>query len=108
MIEGDESFALAIPWLDPALLTRGCSVEWSGVSSAREEATKLLRALVSDYSSFFDSRGYLNSEGRKVFERAVRSLVSEEKWLKKSVARVRKRGSFEDVVKLLELLTGTG
>jgi len=108
LIEGDESFALAILWLDPALLTRRRSVEWFSVSSAREEAIRLLRALVSDYSSFFDSRGYLNSEGRKVFERAVRSLLIEEKWFKKSVSRVRKRGSFEDVFRLLELLTGTG
>ncbi|MEM2308764.1 MAG: hypothetical protein QW266_07575 [Sulfolobales archaeon] len=83
-------------------------MEWFSVCNAREEATRLLRVLVSDYYSFFDSRGYLNSEGRKVFEKAVRSLLSEEKWLKKSVSRVRKRGSYEDVVKLLELLTGTG
>lgn len=70
----------------------------------RSEAVKLLQLLVQDYQTFFDSRGYLNSEGRKVFEKAIRALLKDEKWLKKYVSRARKRGSYVDVVKLLERL----
>ncbi len=70
----------------------------------REEALRLLQRLLEDYESFFDSRGYLNSEGRKVFERAARLLLRDEEWLKERVSRVRRRGSYGDVVRLLELL----
>lgn len=76
------------------------------MATARDEAARLLELLVREYSSYFDSRGYLNSEGRKVLERAARTLLREERWLKKYVARARKRGSYEDVVRLLELLLG--
>lgn len=74
------------------------------MAAAREEAVRLLRLLVDNYSSFFDSHGYLNSEGRKVLERAVRALLKEDRWLKGPVSRVRRRGSYEDVMKLFQLL----
>ncbi|MCX8185290.1 MAG: hypothetical protein RMI56_03975 [Sulfolobales archaeon] len=71
------------------------------------EAVRLLRQLVEDYSSFFDSSGYLNSEGRKVFESAARSLVKNCRWLKKSVTKTRKKATYENVVKLLEIVLKT-
>ncbi|MCS7099915.1 MAG: hypothetical protein RMH84_01080 [Sulfolobales archaeon] len=69
------------------------------------EAVKLLRQLVEDYGSFFDSSGYLNSEGRKALEAAVRSLMKDHGWVKKCVGRARKRATYENIVKLLEIVS---
>jgi len=73
----------------------------------REEAIRLLRQLLERYDEFFDSRGYLNSEGVKVLERVARIVTQEEKWLRGYVARARRRRSYEDVARLLEALTSS-
>ncbi len=70
-----------------------------------EEAIRLLRLLLERYEEFFDSQGYLNSEGMKVLERAARILVQEERWVKNYVVKARRRRSHEDVLKLLEVVS---
>lgn len=76
-----------------------------GTSGASvEEAVRLLRRLVENYGDFFDSSGYLNSEGRKVLEVALRGLLREVSWVRGYVRRVRRRGTYEEVRRLLEVL----
>jgi len=76
-----------------------------GTSGASvEEAVRLLRRLVENYGDFFDSSGYLNSEGRKVLEVALRGLLREVSWVRGYVQRVRRRGTYEEVRRLLEVL----
>ena len=77
----------------------------ASVRSACCEAAGLLRQLVEEYGNFFDSGGYLNSEGRKVLEAAVRLLMKNHRWIKKYVSRARRRAAYEDVVKLLEIVS---
>jgi len=79
----------------------------AGCAGLREEAIRLLRQLLERYDEFFDSRGYLNSEGVKVLERVARIVIQEEKWLRGYVARARRRRSYEDVARLLEALTSS-
>jgi hypothetical protein len=69
-----------------------------------EEAVRLLRRLVENYGDFFDSSGYLNSEGRKVLEVALRGLLREVSWVRGYVRRVRRRGTYEEVLRFLEVL----
>jgi len=85
------------------LLTRVLSVGKSSV----EEAVRSLRRLVENYGDFFDNRGYLNSEGRKVLEVALRSLLKEVSWVRGYVHRVRRRGTYEEVLRLLEVLSSS-
>jgi hypothetical protein len=76
-----------------------------GTSGASvEEAVRLLRRLVENYGDFFDSSGYLNSEGRKVLEVALRGLLGEVSWVRGYVRRVRRRGTYEEVLRFLEVL----
>ena len=76
-----------------------------GTSGASvEEAVRLLRRLVENYGDFFDSSGYLNSEGRKVLEVALRGLLREVSWVRGYVRRVRRRGTYEEVLRFLEVL----
>lgn len=70
-----------------------------------EEAVRSLRRLVENYGEFFDSSGYLNSEGRKVLEVALRELLKEVSWVRGYVRRVRRRGTYEEVLRLLEVLS---
>lgn len=70
----------------------------------RADAIKLLQLLIQNYENYFDRCGYLNSEGRKVLKRVVRALLEEDERLKKYVFRVRRRGSYEDILKLIEVL----
>jgi hypothetical protein len=69
-----------------------------------EEAVRLLRRLIENYGDFFDSSGYLNSEGRKVLEVALRNLLREVSWVRVYVRRVRRRGTYEEVLRFLEVL----
>ncbi|ABL77493.1 hypothetical protein [Thermofilum pendens] len=65
----------------------------------------LMRKLLLNSNAFF-SNGYLNSEGRKVFEEMARFLVYEKPFLKRRIRRVRKEGSLEEVVRLAESILG--
>ena len=75
--------------------------------SSVEEAVRSLRRLVENYGDFFDSSGYLNSEGRKVLEVALRGLLKEVSWVRGYARRVRKRGTYEEVLRLLEVLSSS-
>jgi len=61
----------------------------------------LFRGLLKNKMKYF-SNGFLNSEGRKIFEEAARMLVYEKPFLKKRIRTIRKKGSFEDILKLAE------
>ncbi len=65
----------------------------------------LLEKLLLHVDEYF-SRGRLNTEGRKVFEEAARMIVYEKPYYKPYVARARRSGSEEDVVRVAELVMG--
>ncbi len=75
--------------------------------SSVEEAVRSLRRLIENYGDFFDSSGYLNSEGRKVLEVALRELLKEVSWARRYARRVRRRGTYEEVLRLLEILSSS-
>jgi hypothetical protein len=68
------------------------------------EVCNLIAKLLRDYGNYFDRYGYMNSEGRKVFERAVHLLLEEDPSFRRIVYRVRRDGSFEAVKKLYRIL----
>lgn len=53
----------------------------------RSEALSLINELLNNRSSLF-SRGYLNSEGRKLVARLLRLLAKEQPWLFKRLKRL--------------------
>ena len=75
--------------------------------SSVEEAVRSLRRLVENYGEFFDGSGHLNSEGRKVLEVALRGLLKEVSWVRGYARRVRRRGTYEEVLRLLEVLSSS-
>jgi hypothetical protein len=65
----------------------------------------LLRKLLLHRHEYF-SGGFLNSDGRRVFEEAARMLIHEKPFLKRRVRSISRTGAFEDVLKLArEVLT---
>ncbi|MCI4408062.1 MAG: hypothetical protein JHC26_03135 [Thermofilum sp.] len=65
------------------------------------DVKNLIKKLLKQNSNYF-SNGSLNSEGRKIFEEMARMLVYEKPYLKKRIREIRKKGTFEDVLKLAE------
>ena len=66
---------------------------------------KELQALLNDLlESKYYSRGYLNSEGRKVFERIARIILSTHPELKPLINKIRKNPSLENIVKFTQRL----
>ncbi len=68
---------------------------------ALEDAIKLLDILIGDRESYF-SGDYLNSEGRKLFEEAARSILREAPYLRRRISRVRRKGDYNTILSLRE------
>ncbi|MCI4461423.1 MAG: hypothetical protein JHC12_00460 [Thermogladius sp.] len=68
---------------------------------ALEDAIRLLDILLEDRDSYF-SGDYLNSEGRKLFEEAARSILKEAPFLKRRISRVRRKGDYNTILSLRE------
>ncbi len=65
----------------------------------------LLRKLILGYTTYF-SYDVLNSEGRKIFEEMARMLIDEHPEIKPSVKRVRRKPTFENIVRLASRVLG--
>lgn len=63
------------------------------------DVKNLMKKLLKQNSNYF-SNGSLNSEGRKIFQEVARMLVYEKPYLKKRIREIRKKGTFEEVLKL--------
>jgi len=68
---------------------------------ALEDAIRLLDILLEDRDSYF-SGDYLNSEGRKLFEEAARSILKEAPFLRRRISRVRRKGDYNTILSLRE------
>ena len=68
------------------------------------EACRILRRLLDDYTAYFDRYGYINSEGRKMLERAVHIVLEEQPALRRLIYRVRREATVEAVRKLYSRL----
>ncbi|MGC9011590.1 hypothetical protein [Thermogladius sp.] len=66
-----------------------------------DQAIRLLRILVEGREVYF-SGDYLNSEGRKLLEEAVRNILRDAPFLKRRVVKVRKKGDYDSVLSLVE------
>ena len=66
-----------------------------------EDAIRLLDILIGDRDSYF-SGDCLNSEGRKLFEEAVRSILKEAPFLRRRIGRVRRKGDYSTILSLRE------
>ena len=63
----------------------------------------LKRELVDHYREYFDN-DVLNSEGRKVFEQIVRICLLNNLSVKKLVDKVRRKPTYDNVLKFLNIL----
>ncbi len=63
----------------------------------------LFRKLLSGYKLYF-SHGTLNSEGRKLFEEAVRMLIHEHPEYKPVVTKARRKLTLENVLKVVRIV----
>ena len=68
---------------------------------ALEDAIRLLDILLEERDSYF-SGDYLNSEGRKLFEEAARSILKEAPFLRRRISRVRRKGDYNTILSLRE------
>jgi len=66
---------------------------------------RLFRKLVLGYYEYF-SHDLLNSEGRKVFEEAVRMLIYEHPEYKPLITKARRKPTLENVLKVVRLVLG--
>lgn len=71
--------------------------------SLQREAYRLLRKLILEYEEYF-SHDVLNSEGRKVFEKAVKIILREHPELKQLVSRVRRKPTLENILKIVRVV----
>ena len=71
--------------------------------SLHREAYRLLRKLIVEYEEYF-SHDVLNSEGRKVFEKAVKIILREHPELKQLVSRVRRKPTLENILKIVRVV----
>ncbi len=58
------------------------------------------------YNTRYFSRGYLNSDGRRILEEAIKHILEKHPEKKKLVARVRRNPSLENVLRLAEEFLG--
>ena len=72
------------------------------------EAITLCRRLVHERRLFFDNYGILNSDGRKLLNRIVRIVVKKVPMLRGVAVKARREPTFENVLKLLDLLEDFG
>lgn len=72
--------------------------------SSYQEAYRLLRKLVLEYEEYF-SHDILNSEGRKVFEKAVKIILREHPELRQLVSKVRRRPTLENILKIIRVVS---
>jgi len=64
-----------------------------------------LRSLIERLTGYeYYSKGYLNSEGRKVFERVVRIVLKKRPELKSMITRVRRNPSYDNVIKFINII----
>jgi len=63
----------------------------------------LFRKLISGYKVYF-SHGILNSEGRKIFEEAVRMLIYEYPEYKPIISKARRDPTLENVLKVARIV----
>ena len=66
----------------------------------RAEVCRLYEHLLRNSTRYFDRFDFLNSDGRRVFERLVRLLLEDAPWLRGVVYNVRRSPSLEAVVRL--------
>ena len=71
--------------------------------SLQREAYRLLTKLIVEYEEYF-SHDVLNSEGRKVFEKAVKIILREHPELKQLVSRVRRKPTLENILKIVRVV----
>ncbi|WP_048061403.1 hypothetical protein [Hyperthermus butylicus] len=66
------------------------------------EACDLLRILLEEYHNYFDKMGWLNSDGRGVFEKIVRMLLNSNPSLRRLIYKVRRKPTLESILRLAE------
>jgi hypothetical protein len=68
--------------------------------------SRLLIELLENVDKYFDKNLVLNSEGRKVLEKAIAILMSSRAEHRKLVKKVRREPTLENVLKLTEAILG--
>ncbi|RLG76674.1 MAG: hypothetical protein DRO12_04185 [Thermoprotei archaeon] len=66
----------------------------------------VLRKLIIERHRYFDKYERLNSDGRKLLERALRYLIKHDHSKKRIVKKVRRRATLDEVLRLVEALEG--
>lgn len=69
-----------------------------------KEAIEIIKLLLVNKDLYF-SGDYLNSDGRKYFEKALKHLIREYPWLRRRIYRVRRDPNYYEIEEfLLDLL----
>jgi len=69
------------------------------------EVDNLVRRLLTRREEFFDKSNVLNSDGRRLLSKIIRTVLSEYPELRKLASKTRKNPTLENVTKLVEEIT---